>query len=356
MQQLESIEENGSSGLGQNEINSANYDQQNEKVQSSILQSPGDKTHNIEATKTKTHQNSENLPNNQMRIAEKKPAENNSLLLKENQLVTLPVKEDTTEKSAPNQESEEQISPLLGLLAPIPGLEFKLLPGSLYEEKIEPLDAPISVYPHFYYSVFFEPMMMREFRKNITLVGESSIVTGYASNIGIMAGLQFNRHWSIQTGLGFRNIQAGLKDAFLQFGYSLRDPIVEDDGAITSTFLINESGLKQAELSITNQLQNDGQDIEVGDLLQTRITVPYALKYFNIPIWLRYQYKKKKIALSIKTGLVYHSLMGEKYGSTLVSISGDHPSVSRLSFKDISINIPSTQNDYLELGIGIGME
>ena len=69
-----------------------------------------------------------------------------------------------------------------------------------------------------------------------------------------------------------------------------------------------------------------------------------------------FDYKKKKIALSIKTGLVYHSLMGEKYGSTLVSISGDHPSVSRLSFKDISINIPSTQNDYLELGIGIGME
>jgi hypothetical protein len=367
--QLESIEETTNSSITTNEVEEESITTQNNKAisagninSSAIL--------NQKATKTKTNFTTQKAgnqpPKKVLNFIENQTSNNLQIVADENDPATTTNfdEENTVEEISNNPSSSEQnqegqelnSDAFLGPLNLIQSLKMALLDSKLEEEKVKAFDAAVENYPHFYYMLYFEPMLLKGVESSGFQALDSTTTTGYAVNYGLLGGLQFSEHWSVQTGLGFRNISAGLNDFQQSFNYTLRNSVTDDNGFVTSEFIVNESGPKDITLKLTNQIQNDGKDVEGGTPFQVSLNVPYALRYYHVPLWVRYHYNKKKLHLTAKVGVVYHALMGDRYGKIDVRISGDHPSINRLKYNDININIPSTQNNFLEIGAGLGVQ
>lgn len=367
--QLESIEETTNSSIITNEIEQQSTATQNNKAISS-----GDEIQAIQpnqkATKTKTNFATQKAGNQPPKVVlnftENQTSNNLQIVADEADSATTTNfdEEKTVEEISNNPSSSEQSqegqelssAAFLGPLNPIQSLKLALLDSKLEEEEVRAFDAAVENYPHFYYMLYFEPMLLKGIGSPGFQALDSTTTTGFAVNYGLLGGLQFSKHWSVQTGLGFRNISAGLNNLEQDFSYTLRNSVTDDNGFVTSEFIVNELGPKDITLKLTNQIQNDGKDVEGGTPFRVSLNVPYALRYYHVPLWIRYHYNKKKLHLTAKLGVVYHALMGDRYGKINVQISGDHPSIGRLKYNDININIPSTQNNFLEIGAGLGVQ
>ena len=367
--QLESIEENtisANTDTDTNETEQQGIETQNNKAINSNSTAQFNYS-NTEAAKTKTSSSTlepknsaiqettksiDNFSQNNLQFTSDENSEFVSASDERKDLEKTSTDVNTKEQSQEKQETA--LSAFLGPLSPIQQLELALLDSKLSEEEVKAFDAPIENYPHFYYMAYFEPMRMRELGVSGIAV-DSSTLNGSVSNYGLLGGLQFSKHWSIQTGLGFRNINVGLENNIRSFDYTLRNAVTDDNGFVTSEFIVG-TGMKDIVLKLTNELQNDGKDIEGGESFRIELNVPYALRYYHVPLWLRYHHDEGKYHLSVKLGVIYHALMGEKYGNITSEITGDHPSINRLKFNSIDINVPSTKNNFIELGAGIGIQ
>ena len=312
-------------------------------------------TKTYKATKTGSTSKQSNFP-------EPKDVLNQELLVQSNRNNLLNFQAPGSGKIEGQNVAESEVQShtfnFLDPFAPIPTLDFGLLEAKENSPDVKPLDATPKSFPHFYYTLFYEPLYMSEIlpTPTTTIAGVPSVLEGFATSYGVMAGLRISERFSVQTGLGFRSIQTGLSNQAFSLVYSTSNSRVEADGSVTNDYTLGELEGKQITVAINNSLLNDGNDVLVGDPFSGRFSAQYALNYYYIPLWVKYHFKTKKVHFSPKVGAVYHALMGDNFRGASGTIFGGASNLNRLNFQELAINIPSAKNNYIELGLGFGVQ
>ena len=109
------------------------------------------------------------------------------------------------------------------------------------------------------------------------------------TNLGLYAGIQVTKQFSITTGVGFRHHDlniAGTVD--LTYAAEPGNPV----GSQESSYLIRPENNPEIKLrsTIINEVQNDGEDIENGDQFAGRYfwILSFKVQYYSrlVEIWI----------------------------------------------------------------------
>ncbi|MCB0651379.1 MAG: outer membrane beta-barrel protein [Saprospiraceae bacterium] len=167
----------------------------------------------------------------------------------------------------------------------------------------------------------------------------------------ILAGIQFTKKWSLETGVGYRNNRLGLFDS-QQFNYSGEHTISYDvDGNPVGSYTNNTDQSPVFRYQIVNNLQSQGMDIEDGETFQLDAFFKYNNRYLSLPLWLRYRIGNKRLHLYAKTGMAWNILTVSHK-----NLGDSNLSDERLTLEKVQIKNDALNESFLELGMASGVE
>ncbi len=196
----------------------------------------------------------------------------------------------------------------------------------------------------------------RSFIRNASFAtGEAFGYQVFASprlQLGILAGLQLNRKWSVAIGLGLKRTHINFSD--------LKEFVYTDEVFNTLNSQGDPMGVYDAcsctpsptiAYQFVNHLGNDGNDIGEGDAFEVNAYYNYFMEYVSIPLWVRYRIGNRRLHGFARTGISWNILTSSSYGWNQASISFDRIMLQQAEFVDGGLS-----NTYLELGLGGGLE
>lgn len=165
-----------------------------------------------------------------------------------------------------------------------------------------------------------------------------------------LAGIQFNKKWSIETGVGYRANRVSIfhSQSFhysedVTFGY-------DQDGNPIGNYSSTGDQAPAFRYEILNTIQQDGMDIEEGDEFFIDASFKYNSRYFSIPFWVKYRIGKKRLHGYAKTGFAWNFLADSNKNLRASSLSADRLSLERVDFKYDALN-----DAFMELGVAMGL-
>jgi hypothetical protein len=231
--------------------------------------------------------------------------------------------------------------------APIPRLDPNLLEAGV--ESIIPREESARDYPRFFYTLFYEPGYTR-FPGVLFGAWSGSGANSSSSTAGVSAGLQLGPKLSVQTGAAFKTIQFRIEES-ADLNYTAESAVPDAEGRPTRWYELETAGgpfLIRSQ--IANQLSNDGNDISEGDPFQLSLDVRYRLRYFSIPLWVRYELGGDRWKVYLKGGGNAHLLTGDK-----TRIAKANSSFERLRPGRATVQVKGLEDVYLEAGAGPGL-
>ncbi len=222
-----------------------------------------------------------------------------------------------------------------------------------------PLPAPSAIEPikqraRFYFSLSGGSLVtsynnpLNKSRSEVLASNESGfhLYNTMRDELSILAGIQFNNNWSLETGIGYRNNRLSLFDA-QQFLYSGEHTIAYDEygnpiGEYTNT--TDQTPVFRYEI-----LNN--ADIEDGEAFNLNAFFKYNNRYLSLPLWLKYRIGKRKLHVYAKTGIAWNILTVSNK-----NLNDSNLSDARLSIEKVQIKNDALNESFAELGFATGIE
>ncbi|KAA3622957.1 MAG: hypothetical protein DWQ02_25315 [Bacteroidetes bacterium] len=222
-----------------------------------------------------------------------------------------------------------------------------------------PLPAPSQIEPvkqkaRFYFSVAGGSLVttynnpLNKSRSEVLASNESGfhLSNTVRDELSILAGIQFNNNWSLETGIGYRNNRLSLFDA-QQFYYSGEHTIAHDEygnpiGEYTNT--TDQTPVFRYEI-INNA------DIEDGEAFHLNAFFKYNNRYLSLPLWLKYRIGKRKLHVYAKSGIAWNILTVSNKNLNDSNLSDDRLSIEKVQIKNDALN-----ESFVELGFATGIE
>lgn len=179
----------------------------------------------------------------------------------------------------------------------------------------------------------------------------------YANNpsstktVGFFVDFDLNRRWSIRTGLGFKDQRRPLGGDFV-FEYTLEDSQMNALGHSVSPYnYYDESHNISIRTIIANELSNEPNGLEPGELFEMDFEAYQQTSYVSFPLWISYRMGQGRLKYHMRTGLVWNDLIGNSSKIRYLSFS-----FSQLYYQGHAINDGTIQVGYLDVGLGYGLE
>lgn len=179
----------------------------------------------------------------------------------------------------------------------------------------------------------------------------------YANNpsstntVGFFLDFDLNRRWSIRTGLGYKDQRRPLGGDFV-FAYTLEDSQMNALGHSASPYsYYDESHNISIRTIIANELSNEPNGLEPGELFEMDFAAYQQTSYVSFPLWLSYQMGHGRLKYHMRTGLVWNDLISNSSKIRYLSFS-----FSQLYYQGHAINDGTIQVGYLDVGLGYGLE
>ncbi len=179
----------------------------------------------------------------------------------------------------------------------------------------------------------------------------------YANNpsstktVGFFIDFDLNRRWSIRTGLGFKDQRRPLGGDFV-FEYTLEDSQMNALGHSVSPYnYYDESHNISIRTIIANELSNEPNGLEPGELFEMDFEAYQQTSYVSFPLWISYRMGQGRLKYHMRTGLVWNDLIGNSSKIRYLSFS-----FSQLYYQGHAINDGAIQVGYLDVGLGYGLE
>jgi hypothetical protein len=236
--------------------------------------------------------------------------------------------------------------------------------GSPLESAVRPLPVQASIQPvkdmaGFYFSlnggtlatVFNNPL-----NKSRSEVLESNspgfhLYNTVRDEITLLAGIQFNKKWSLETGVGYRNNRLSLFDA-QEFNYSGENTIDYDiHGNPIVAYTNNTDQTPVFRYEIINNLQSQGGDIQEGDPFYLNAFFKYNNRYLSLPLWLKYRIGNRRLHLYAKSGIAWNILTVSNK-----NLNDSNLSDERLSLEKVQIKNDALSETFMEIGFAGGIE
>lgn len=167
----------------------------------------------------------------------------------------------------------------------------------------------------------------------------------------VLAGIEFDNHWSLETGIGYRNNRLSLFDA-QEFNYSGEHTIAYDEMGNPIGVYINSSDQTPVfRYEIINNLQSQGADIEDGDPFHLNAFFKYNNRYLSLPLWLKYRIGKRRLHVYAKTGIAWNILTVSNKNLNSSNLSNERLSLEKVQIKNDALN-----ESFFELGFAAGLE
>ncbi len=178
----------------------------------------------------------------------------------------------------------------------------------------------------------------------------------YANNpsstktVGFFLDFDLNRRWSIRTGLGYKDQRRPLGGDFV-FAYTLEDSQMNALGHSASPYsYYDESHKISIRTIIANELSNEPNGLEPGELFEMDFAAYQHTSYVSFPLWLSYRMGHGRLKYHLRTGLVWNDLISNSSKIRYLSFS-----FSQLYYQGHAINDGSIQVGYLDVGLGYGL-
>ncbi len=169
--------------------------------------------------------------------------------------------------------------------------------------------------------------------------------------ITLLAGIQFNRKWSLETGVGYRNNRLSLFDA-QEFNYSGENTIDYDiHGNPIVAYTNNTDQTPVFRYEIINNLQSQGGDIQEGDPFYLNAFFKYNNRYLSLPLWLKYRIGNRRLHFYAKSGIAWNILTVSNKNLNESSLSDE-----RLSLEKVQIKNDALSETFMEIGFAGGIE
>lgn len=179
----------------------------------------------------------------------------------------------------------------------------------------------------------------------------------YANNpsstktVGFFIDFDLNRRWSIRTGLGYKDQRRPLGGDFV-FEYTLEDSQMNALGHSVSPYnYYDESHNISIRTIIANELSNEPNGLEPGELFEMDFAAYQQTLYVSFPLWISYRMGQGRLSYHMRTGLVWNDLIGNSSKIRYLSFS-----FSQLYYQGHAINDGTIQVGYLDVGLGYGLE
>lgn len=179
----------------------------------------------------------------------------------------------------------------------------------------------------------------------------------YANNpsstktVGFFLDFDLNRRWSIRTGLGIKDQRRPLGGDFV-FAYTLEDSQMNALGHSASPYnYYDESHNISIRTIIANELSNEPNGLEPGELFEMDFAAYQQTLYVSFPLWLSYRMGNGRFKYHLRTGVVWNDLIGNSSKIRYLSFS-----FSQLYYQGHAINDGTIQVGYLDVGLGYGLE
>ncbi len=175
-----------------------------------------------------------------------------------------------------------------------------------------------------------------------------------SSDFGALFNLGLNKNWDVQVGVGYNNLI--INDAVnTELIYS-RDEYDPERDVYTSFYAYTvdtPAGEMLVNTSLSNQRINDGRDFEVGDPFQLKLQYQDVIRYFQLPVFLRYKIGSGKYRFTVKGGFIQKFLLSET-----IKLSAVNPEVDRLQNEKsyFSNNQTSASTTSMDVLFGAGTE
>ena len=205
--------------------------------------------------------------------------------------------------------------------------------------------------PQFFYAAYFE-ILQAGFSDPIYQSDQSGVSKKYNqtnNGYGIHAGIQLNEHWSVQSGFGLRNFRFHINDAIV-FNFDDADGQLDQEENLLINYTYPETGPLQFTTLGKHQIFNDGEDLENGDNFLLFVNANYQLSYYNLPLWMHYQFGQNRLHFRIGAGLNYHFLQGDKSENLQADFSD-----GRAENLGTRIELNGLKPSFLELGLEAGV-
>lgn len=164
--------------------------------------------------------------------------------------------------------------------------------------------------------------------------------------LSILAGIQFNNNWSLETGFGYRNNRLSLFDA-QQFYYSGEHTIAHDEfGNPIGEYTNNTDQTPVFRYEIINNAE-----FEDGEAFHLNAFFKYNNRYLSLPLWLKYRIGKRKLHVYAKSGIAWNILTVSNKNLNDSNLSDDRLSIEKVQIKNDALN-----ESFLELGFATGIE
>lgn len=179
----------------------------------------------------------------------------------------------------------------------------------------------------------------------------------YANNpsstktVGFFIDFDLNRRWSIRTGLGYKDQRRPLGGDFI-FEYTLEDSQMNALGHSVSPYnYYDESHNISIRTIIANELSNEPNGLEPGELFEMDFAAYQHTSYVSLPLWISYRMGQGRLKYHMRTGLVWNDLISNSSKIRYLSFS-----FSQLYYQGHAINDGTIQVGYLDVGLGYGLE
>lgn len=187
--------------------------------------------------------------------------------------------------------------------------------------------------------------------------GSGDTPSFYANNpsstktVGFFLDFDLNRRWSIRTGLGYKDQRRPLGGDFV-FAYTLEDSQMNALGHSASPYsYYDESHNISIRTIIANELSNEPDGLEPGELFEMDFAAYQQTLYVSFPLWLSYRMGRGRLQYHLRTGMVWNDLIGNSSKIRYLSFS-----FSQLYYQGHAINDGAIQVGYLDVGLGYGLE
>ncbi len=166
---------------------------------------------------------------------------------------------------------------------------------------------------------------------------------------GLSAGIQLDKHWSLHTGLSFRNNGFSLSDK-VSLEYDADIATENANGDLVGDYTFSQEGILTFRAQIVNQQGSSEPEIADGESFDVDFNSAYRLRYYSIPLWVKYQIGQQKFHTYLKGGFIWNKLMRDWANFPSIRLSS-----GRLIATNPRLTVSAARDSYFEFGLAMGI-
>ncbi len=215
----------------------------------------------------------------------------------------------------------------------------------------QPFEKSLNYYPRFSVGAWSGNIVVQYYSvdRRISPAAGTSTSVFLSKTAGISAGIHLNPHWSIHTGLGFRNNGFSFSDQ-VSLEYTNDNTTLDEEGNPVGTYTFQQEGILTFRAQIVNELASTEPEITAGESFNVDFNSAYRLRYYSIPVWLRYQFGNKRLHSYVKGGFIWNKLMRDWAYFPSIRLS-----TGRLTATNPRVTVAAARDSYFEFGLAMGV-